>query len=235
MPDGGELSVSLATLPSGPGPLLDHRCVRLTVSDTGHGMPPEVLERAFEPFFTTRGPGQGTGLGLAMVHGIVTAHDGVVTLQSRPGRGTEATVWLPCTTTPAPTLTPPTPPSAEGRGERLAIVDDHAPLAAATARLVESFGFSARVFTSAGDLLETLAREPGAFDVLVTDQSMPDMTGVDLALALRARGITVPVLVVTGLVTSVDVSAVTPPVEVLAKPYRGEELAQVLVRLLRHR
>jgi PAS domain S-box-containing protein len=233
MPDGGELSVALATVPSGPGALVERRCVRLTVRDTGHGMPPEVLQRAFEPFFTTRGPGHGTGLGLAMVHGIVTAHDGAVTLQSRPGHGTTATVWLPCTATPEPAHAPPAAPTAEGHGERLAIVDDHASLASATARLVESFGFSARVFTRATDLLRALEREPGAFDLVVTDQSMPDLTGVELATTLRGRGVAVPVLIVTGLVTSVDISGVAAPVEVLAKPYRGEELAQVLVRLLR--
>ncbi|MEW6434993.1 MAG: ATP-binding protein [Myxococcota bacterium] len=233
MPDGGELSVALEAAPSGPAALADRRCLRLTVRDTGDGMTPDVARRAFEPFFTTRDVGRGAGLGLAMVHGIVTAHDGVITLDSRPGAGTTVTVWLPATGTPPPA--PPPQPSAHphGRGERIAVVDDHVALAKATGRLIQSLGFQAKTFTTGQDLLAAFDEAPRAFDLVLTDQSMPDLTGVELAVALRQRGITVPVLLVTGLVTSVDVSGVEPPVRVLSKPYRSEELVEVLQALLR--
>lgn len=233
MAGGGTLVVHLDVTSAGPGPLGGKRCARLVVRDTGHGMPAEVLRRAFEPFFTTREVGTGTGLGLAMVHGIVTAHEGAVALDSQPGAGTCATVWLPCTSTPAPLVSAPPAPDAEGRGEWIAVVDDHAALAVATARLLESFGFRARVFGSGGEVLAALQEDRLAFAVVLTDQSMPEMTGVELALALRKEGLPTPVVLATGLVTSVDVSQVAPPIEVLGKPYRGEELAQLLVRLLR--
>ncbi|MEW5742339.1 MAG: ATP-binding protein [Myxococcota bacterium] len=233
MPGGGRLTVRLDVTSSGPGALGGRRCARLVVEDTGQGMSPDVLRRAFEPFFTTREVGKGTGLGLAMVHGIVTAHEGAVALDSRLGEGTTATVWLPCTATPAPTATPLPPPDTEGRGESIAVVDDHVALAAATARLLESFGFKATVFHSAEGVLKAFAADARAFALVLTDQSMPEVTGVELALALRKQGVTAPVVLATGLVTSVDVSEVAPPIEVLGKPYRGEELAQLLVRLVR--
>lgn len=232
MPGGGELAVALDTAASGPGALADRRCVRLTVRDTGHGMAPEVARRAFEPFFTTKGVGRGTGLGLAMVHGIITAHDGVIALDSQPDEGTLATVWLPATEPPRPAAAPEAAAPAVGHGERIAVVDDHVALARATGRLVESLGFASKSFTTGQDLLRAFDVDPKAFDLVLTDQSMPDLTGVELAVALRGRGVTVPVLLVTGLVTSVDVSAVAPPVRVLGKPYRGEELVEALLSLL---
>lgn len=233
MPDGGELTVTLDAAPSGPGALADRRCLRLSVRDTGHGMAQDVAQRAFEPFFTTKGVGRGTGLGLAMVHGIVTAHDGVITLDSRPGAGTTVTVWLPATQTPPPAPAPEPPTTAQGGGERIAVVDDHVALAKATGRLIESLGFQATTFTTGQDLLAAFDEDRQAFDLVLTDQSMPDLTGIELAVGLRQRGITVPVLVVTGLVTSVDVSGVEPPVRVLGKPYRGKELVDALQSLLR--
>lgn len=233
MPFGGELSVTLDAAPSGPGALADRHCLRLSVRDTGEGMAPDVLRRAFEPFFTTRGIGRGTGLGLAMVHGIVTAHDGVISLDSRPGHGTVATVWLPATETPRPALAPRELEPAAGHGERIAVVDDHVALARATGRLIESLGFESATFTTGQELLDAFHADPRAFDLVMTDQSMPDLTGVELAVMLRQRGVAVPVLVVTGLVTSVDVSAVAPPVHVLGKPYRGEELVDALLALLK--
>lgn len=232
MPTGGVLEVSLGVAPAGPGPLAGRRCARLRVKDTGPGMPPDVLRRAFEPFFTTRPIGKGTGLGLAMVHGIITSHEGQVTLDSRVGEGTEASVWLPCTETPVPTREVPAADDVQGAGQRIAVVDDNVPLARATARLLEALGFSARVFPAGQALLDALDAEPHAVDLILTDQSMPDLTGVELARALRARGVTAPIVIITGLITSVDTSGIAPPLEVLGKPVPGDELGRALLRLL---
>ncbi len=133
---------------------------------------------------------------------------------------------------PTPGPSAPPAPDVVGAGQRIAVVDDHAALARATGRLVQSLGYAATSFSSAHAVLAAFAQDPRAFELVLTDQSMPDLTGVELAVALRARGVEVPVLVVTGLVSSLDVSAVTPPVRVLGKPYRGDELIDALQSLL---
>jgi signal transduction histidine kinase len=226
MPKGGVVEIAVSTVPGDPP------CVSLSVRDSGEGMPPEVLERAFEPFFTTKPIGSGTGLGLSMVHSLVTAHGGTVTLQSEAGKGTTATVTLPGVqparvAAPAVAAGPP-----RGRQQRIALVDDEPLVARSTERLVSFFGYRVTTHSDGLSLLKAFEQDPNAYELVLTDQTMPEITGMDLATTLRARGVKVPVLLVTGLPTHIDPTAVAPPFQVLAKPYRSEELALGLAQLL---
>jgi signal transduction histidine kinase len=222
MPRGGTVDIAL-TSRSGT--------TSLSVTDSGEGMTPEVLERALEPFFTTR-PVGSAGLGLSMVHSIVTAHGGSVRIESRPGVGTEVVVSLPALEA---VKTPAVEEAviAPGVPRRIALVDDEPLVARATERLLAHFGYEVTLLSSGAEVLRGLDANPAAFELVLTDQTMPEMTGLELTRALRAKGLRVPVLLVTGLPTEIDVSSITPPFRVLGKPYRSEELLSALSALLR--
>jgi PAS domain S-box-containing protein len=157
--------------------------VRLVVRDTGTGMTEAVRQRAFEPFFTTKPTGEGTGLGLATVYGIVKSAGGDVAIQSEPGSGTEVTVELPAITTPAPRA------SGDERrdgGRRVLLVDDEEPVRRIAARILSRHGYEVVAPASAAEALELVS--PGSengFDLLVTDIVMPHMSGTDLAARAR--------------------------------------------------
>ena len=196
MPRGGTVEL---TSPPGPGPPRAPSC---SVKDSGEGMTPEVLNRAFEPFFTTKPVGKGTGLGLSMVHTIISAHGGTVALQSAPGAGTTVVLSLPSVASgteavPAAAAASPAP----GRQQRIALVDDEPLVARAAERLIAHYGYAVTTMSSAKEVLEAFEKKPDAFELVLTDQTMPEMTGLQLAQALRAKGIQVPVLLVTGLPT----------------------------------
>jgi signal transduction histidine kinase len=225
MPKGGTVEISVE-------PSADGQRAQLVVKDSGQGMSPEVLERAFEPFFTTKPVGQGTGLGLAMVHSIVTAHDGTIHLDSSVGAGTKAIISLPAAKIVAPAVPSEAPNVAKGTAQRIALVEDEALVAKATERLVAHFGYAVTVHQDALSVLDAFEKDPRAYDLVLTDQTMPQLTGLELARRLRALGVTVPVLLVTGLSAMIDESQVAQPFMVLGKPYRSEELAASLSKLL---
>ena len=225
MPEGGAVELSLETRPGTPPSAV------LKVIDHGQGMTPEVVARAFEPFFTTKPVGKGTGLGLSMVHAIVKAHGGTVTLKSVPGEGTTVEVVLPGVDQLEAPRDEAGARSERGAQQHIALVDDELLVARATERLVVQFGYRVTTLTSAAEVLRAFAEKPDAFDLVLTDQTMPEMTGLELARVLRQRGVQVPVLLVTGLPTELDASSIGPPFSVLGKPYRSEELASALANL----
>ncbi|MDX6668375.1 MAG: hypothetical protein QOK04_1755, partial [Solirubrobacteraceae bacterium] len=191
MPDGGQLSIETeclefdaaeakARVGAGAG-----RYVRLTVSDTGHGMNAEVAARAFEPFFTTKRVGEGTGLGLASVYGIVTQASGHIDLSSEPGVGTTVTVHLPATEVPA-SAAPDTDgrPDAvplEGAGETVLLVEDEDAVRDLTRRILAGHGYDVVPADTVRDALHTCEQHDGDIDLLLTDVVMPEMSGPDLA------------------------------------------------------
>jgi CheY-like chemotaxis protein len=187
----------------------------LSISDTGHGMDQAVLSRIFEPFFTTKAPGRGSGLGLSVVHGIVESHDGAITVYSTPGEGTTFHVYLPAQTTEGELQIDTPAEVPRGRGERILFVDDEAVLAQMGGRMLERLGYVPTTVTDAARALDLFAAEPGGFDLLVTDLTMPGMLGTDVAArALRLRP-DLPVLLVTGY------SATLTPASVRALGIRG--------------
>jgi signal transduction histidine kinase/CheY-like chemotaxis protein/ligand-binding sensor domain-containing protein len=209
--------------------------VRVQVADTGVGIPASYLARVLEPFFTTKPAGEGTGLGLSMVNGIMRAHGGTLTVQSVEGEGTTVTLWFPEAPADerAASSTPPAGSravAAGGRGERIAVVDDETAVAEATARQLRRLGYVVDVFTDPVVARERLssAAEPPA--LLLTDQTMPRLAGDQLASALREKMPTLPVIVTTGnpLRFTPTMRARLPGIIVLEKPVPTHALAETI-------
>jgi len=177
--------------------------LNLTVSDTGHGMPSGVLERVFDPFFTTKETGEGTGMGLSVVHGIVGNYGGVITAYSEPGRGSTFKVYLPIIEThkePEIRTEEPIPTGSE----RILLIDDELPLVDIGKQILESLGYDVETRTSSIEALELFKAQPDRFDLVVTDMTMPNMTGEDLALELMRIKPNIPIIICTGFSATID-------------------------------
>jgi PAS domain S-box-containing protein len=227
MPEGGTLSLTASAEEAGEGApdLRPGRYVRLCVSDTGCGMEPDVLARAIEPFFSTKGIGRGTGLGLSMVHGLAAQLGGALRLRSAPGEGTTVELWLPCAS-----RAPEAGDAAQGAGEIAAagtvlLVDDEPLVRLSTAEMLEDMGFRIIQLDSAAEAMARLAAGL-AVDLIVTDHLMPGMTGAELARQVRGK---TPVLIISGYA---DAGGIDPDVPRLTKPFRHADLAAMLTTLL---
>ena len=215
--------------PLSPGP---HAC--LTVRDTGCGMTPEVMARIFEPFFTTRPQGEGTGMGLAVVHGIVADHGGAIAVESELGRGSTFRVLLPVVPAPpAAAAEMPAPPPAAARAERVLFVDDDAVQVEVGREMLTELGYRFTGATSGPEALELVRRDPRAFDVVMTDALMPGMSGDSLAAELAAVRADLPILLCSGYGDRAASEKHPPSVRgFLPKPYSLEVLAEALRRAL---
>ena len=207
----------------------------IAISDTGHGMDRQTLDRAFEPFFTTKGPGVGTGLGLAVVHGIVRNHDGVVLVESTPGQGTTFRVHFPLMATAPVAASAEETEVPRGTGERVLFVDDEPSLSDVTRRMLERLGYQVLALRSATDALMLFRANPSAFDVVITDLTMPGLTGAQLAVEMHRVRANVPVILSTGYLDRLDSDEVRSLHirELLIKPYTTEALATAVHRALR--
>lgn len=214
--------------------------VRLGVRDDGAGMDAATRERIFEPFFSTKSPGQGTGLGLSMVHGIVSAHGGHIELNSAPGQGSEFLIWLPQASAPlesgaatdaaeAARCVP-----APGAGRRLLYLDDDEVLRLTVGALLQRAGYEVELHADPAAALAALRARPQAYAGLLSDYNMPQMTGLDVLRALRAEGSRVPVLLMSGQLPDEvrDALAGMPAVALLPKEFLAEQLAQAVGELL---
>jgi len=206
----------------------------LTVRDSGHGMDRQTLERAFEPFFTTKDPGVGTGLGLAVVHGIVKSHEGVVLVESSPDRGTTFKLYFPAIAGQTLRDSTPTSEVPRGAGERVLFVDDEPSLTDVTRRMLERLGYNVVAHASSTDALAAFRADPSAFDVVISDLTMPVMTGAQLALEMRRVRANVPVILSTGYLDRLDpdTARALHARELLIKPYTTEDLATAVRRAL---
>ena len=208
--------------------------VRLTIRDNGHGMDVATQARVFEPFFTTKGPGEGTGLGLSVVHGIIRNHHGAIRLTSDVGRGTAFEIFLPAS---AIAHVEPSPEAAEvprGRGERILLVDDEPAIVIAGEMVLTQLGYQAVGETSVLAALDRLEREPHAFDLVLSDQTMPAMSGLTLAGRIRSLRPNLPVVIASGHSDELTASNIKAAGvrEVLSKPYSLEQLAAAVRRQL---
>ena len=210
-------------------------CLRLTVSDTGHGIDAAIQQRVFEPFFTTKGPGEGSGLGLSVVYGIVRHHHGGIRLTSEVGRGTTFEIFLP-----AAAAQPPPEPAAVatapgGHGERILFVDDEESIARVVKLALSQLGYLVESETAVMAALARLEREPQGFDLVVSDQTMPGVTGLEFSERVRQVRPDLPVVLASGYSAALTAESIQAAGvrEVLAKPYSMEDLARAIRRHLR--
>ncbi|SEW25502.1 PAS domain S-box-containing protein [Aliiroseovarius sediminilitoris] len=200
--------------------------VRLQVEDNGPGMTEDVRRRVFDAFFTTKPLGKGTGLGLAVVHGLVTDMGGSIEVESIAGQGTCFTVLLPGSNASDEEASGETDTPPYGT-ERLLIVDDEPEVAATLRRSLMRYGYRIEAFTSATSALRSFETAPDRFDVVITDVVMPDLNGVELALRLRLARPTLPVVFLTGFAPRLDpITGPTPAI--IAKPIDPKSLAKLL-------
>jgi len=171
--------------------------LQMTVSDTGPGIPANELDRIFEPFFTTKEKGEGTGMGLAVVHGIVTDHGGDILVRSEPGRGATFTVFLPAVERRLRPENHDEAPIPTGT-ERILFIDDEAALATTGKRMLEALGYDVVTRTSSVEALELFKSQPDGFDMVITDMTMPTMTGDKLAREMMSIRSDLPIILCTG-------------------------------------
>ncbi|MGC4411069.1 response regulator (plasmid) [Rhizobium rosettiformans] len=233
MPDGGSIHVGLREADQreeadtcAPG-----RYVVLSVRDQGSGMDAETLQKAIEPFFSTKELGKGTGLGLSMVHGLALQLNGRLSLMSALGEGTTAELWIPVSTASAPEqqlVAPSAPSSNEVGPKKILLVDDDVLIAMSSADMLSDLGHEVVEVYSGKDAL-ALIDSGDHFDLLITDYSMPGMTGAELAKAVQERIPSMPILLASGYVelppgADIDLAR-------LAKPYSQDQLARMLAKI----
>jgi PAS domain S-box-containing protein len=245
MPAGGCITISLETRYLRDRAVRMHprlregRHVVLSVRDNGVGMSEEVRARVFEPFFTTKEAGEGSGLGLALVRGIVQDHGGDLELSSVAGRGTSVTCLFPVMELPETQLADVGADVAEVAGDegkvtRILLVDDEPALVISGERRLHAMGYEADGVTSPEEALRLLGKSSHGYDLLITDLTMPGMTGLDLARQARAQNPTLPVILVSGYPPdqSADELADTGIVATLMKPVSAEELNATIALVL---
>ena len=236
MPEGGLISIDLDERDSNgaqrleSGTLNAGTYVRMRVRDTGHGIAPERLSLVFEPFVSDRPSGAGSGLGLAIVRDILRDHGGSVWIESEPGVGTTVSCWFPAEY--QATAAPPqeNPPLQRGGGERILLVDDEDALRSTLARLLESIGYDVETCSDGPSALQRIEACPVPFDLVLTDQTMPSMSGRELIRSLRERGSSQRVALLTGHLDDVTPSELSElgVVAVGTKPLRRAELAALV-------
>ena len=170
---------------------------KLTVSDTGPGIDASIIDRIFDPFFTTKGPGEGTGLGLSMVYGIIRNLGGAVDVFSEPGKGTAFSIYLPLIETDEP-VEETVPESVPGGNERIPFVDDEVSLVEGGKAMLTSLGYYVTSMASSVDALELFRAQQRNFDLVITDMTMPNITGIDLAREMLKMRSDIPVILCTG-------------------------------------
>jgi CheY-like chemotaxis protein len=201
--DGGILDVSLVNTVIDEDAAALHqdltpgKYVRLTVRDTGHGMEPETKERIFDPFFTTKEVGEGTGMGLSAVHGIVKSHGGSITVESEPGKGTTFQVFFTCIEKEAEPQTETSEAVPTGN-ERILFIDDEQPIVDTVKEMLFYFGYEVVTMTSPIEALEAFRAESDKFDLVITDMTMPKMTGEKLAKEMLEIRPDIPIILCTG-------------------------------------
>lgn len=200
--NGGLLLVSLQNAEIGKGSaqlnLMPGAYVRLSVSDTGAGMTPEIMERIFDPYFTTKKKGEGTGIGLSVVHAIVTQHGGTVLVESEPGKGSAFHVYLPSTRASEEKQKIQTETPVPTGQERILFVDDEPALAMLGKKMLEGLGYTVTAMTGSLDSLELFRSDPEGFDLVITDTTMPHMSGDILAQEMMKIRPDIPVVITTG-------------------------------------
>jgi CheY-like chemotaxis protein len=229
-PRPGSSRMWVGILPIGRGRPV--RYVRIAVIDTGFGMPVEVMERMLEPFYTTKGVGKGTGLGLAAVHGIISTHRGAMMIDSMPDEGTRFNVYLPTIEGEVSEQANPAANAPRGN-ERILIVDDEDMVSSVLAQGLERLGYELACCISAEEALSVMREVPDAWDLVITDQMMPGMSGQNLAARLKEEFPDLPVILCSGYSDAVtELGLDSDAGHVLVKPIDAGHLAETVRRVL---
>ena len=233
---GGVLSVSLKRVENesekiiGMDILPPGTYVYLVICDTGTGMEPDIISRIFEPYFTTKGQSEGTGLGLSVVHGIVKSHNGVIHVESVPGQGTSFHIYLPEIRSETK-ISKPTAPACPQKGtERILLVDDEPQLVKMTHVMLENLGYKVTSTESSMDALELFRLNQDQFDIIITDQTMPKMSGVELTKKIWAIRPDIPIILCTGYSSLISKETATAIgiKNFVSKPINRVDLANML-------
>ncbi|NVL89457.1 MAG: response regulator [Desulfobacterales bacterium] len=211
-----------------PGPY-----VTLSVSDTGHGIDPEIIDRIFDPYFTTKGLAEGTGMGLAVVRKIVKSHRGTISVQSEPGKGTTFHVFIPRAEIEVTQKNEVTSPLRTGN-ERILFLDDEKAIVTMVKRILESLGYEVVATTSSTDALEVFKAQPDKFDLVITDQTMPTMTGGELSEELIRIRPDIPIILCTGYSELIDENKAKSMgiQELVMKPLLMRDLSETIRKVL---
>jgi CheY-like chemotaxis protein len=240
---GGSISIDLAgfsfsSSEDAPDPTMSPGLyTKLSIMDTGVGMSSETIGHLFDPFFTTKAAGEGTGLGLSVVHGIVASHGGTITVSSEQNKGSTFTIYLPELLEERPRTSADGGSSIPGGHERILFVDDEHDLTAMASQMLMGLGYHVTARTGAREALALFRSDPSRFDLVISDQTMPEMTGLDLAgeiLTLRAD---MPIIMCTGYSPLVDSdTARAVGIKALAmKPLTKKEIAATIRKVLDER
>jgi PAS domain S-box-containing protein len=220
----------VATLPD----LAEGRYVILSVADTGRGMDQVTRARVFEPFFTTKAAGQGTGLGMSVVHGIMKSHHGTVTVESELGQGATFRLYFPAHEAAIEERPVTVTEVPAGRNQHILYVDDEEALVFLTSRMLRRLGYRVTGYTDAAVALQAFRSGPGEFDVLMTDTSMPGLSGVDLVREILQVRRDIPVVMVSGYMQPADLDSVRQlgVTEIVLKPHSPRDLGAALQRVI---
>ncbi|MBU1741790.1 MAG: response regulator, partial [Proteobacteria bacterium] len=241
MPTGGALTIETRNVdlgdtdPRRPPGLSPGHYVRLAVTDTGVGMDPDTMSRIFEPFFSTKADGRGTGLGLATVFGIVRQSGGEIVVDSEPGRGTEFTIHLPRTDATIARRERPRRPDEQPRGtETILLLEDETPVRQAAARILAKYGYTVLEAQNAGEGLMISENHPGPIHLLLTDVVLPKISGVQFAERLAGIRPETKVLFMSGYTDEAVFHHGVPAegVNFIAKPFTPRSLARKVCQVL---
>jgi signal transduction histidine kinase/CheY-like chemotaxis protein len=206
----------------------------LSVSDTGPGISPKIVQNIFDPFFTTKEVGKGTGMGLSVVHGIIEEHGGKIFVESEPGKGATFHIYFPAIEIEREEETEEVEPLLTGK-ERILLVDDDEMLAAMGKGMLERIlGYSVTAKTDSSEALDLFQKNPSEFDLVITDQTMPNITGIELSVKLLAIRPNLPIILCTGYSSTVDRAKARQVgiSEFVSKPFNKYEIAKLLRQVL---
>jgi PAS domain S-box-containing protein len=240
MENGGLLAVALDRMDVAQDRRLSHGTlatgayVRLRLTDTGAGIPPPVLDRMFDPFFTTKSPGKGTGLGLSLVHGIVADLGGAIDVATAVGRGTTFSVWLPSAGAAVVPAAEPAVQLPHGRGQTVLIVDNEKPLVALAEEILAELGYEPVGFCSSVAALRAFRESPQRFDIVLTDEAMPELTGTALAAEIALLRPEAPIVLMSGFAGAQlhERARALGIRELLRKPLQRKDIAECFARVL---
>ena len=233
---GGVLDVSLErvtineTNKARPQELRNGTYVLLSVRDTGPGIEKSIEDKIFNPFFTTKAPGSGSGLGLSVVHGIVQSYQGAITFESNPVNGTVFRVYFPLVQAVSVTEKTDLKETVSGYNETVLLVDDEEELVGVISKLLQGHGYSVVTTTSSLEALEIFRASPESFDIVITDLTMPKMRGTELSKEIKAIRPDIPIVLCTGFNEGVSIESVRPwgIQDVLKKPFSGNDIAEII-------